>query len=56
MSAIVVTFNRKKLLVQCLSKLLMQTKEIKKIYIVDNASTDGTNKYLKELKFLGNKK
>lgn len=40
--AIVVTYNRKKLLVECLSSILDQTKRVDKLIIVDNNSTDGT--------------
>jgi len=40
--AIVVTYNRKQLLIQCLSALAKQTQPLSKIIIVDNASTDGT--------------
>lgn len=41
--AIVVTYNRKKLLQQCVEKLKNQTKSLD-ILIIDNASTDGTEK------------
>ncbi len=40
--AIVVTYNRKELLMECLDALENQSKPINAIYIVDNASTDGT--------------
>lgn len=40
--AVVVTFNRKKLLVEAIRSLLKQTITPKKIIIVDNASNDGT--------------
>lgn len=40
--AVVVTYNRKELLIQCLSALENQTQTLSKIIIVDNASTDGT--------------
>ncbi|MHA3056496.1 glycosyltransferase [Acinetobacter sp. ANC 5584] len=39
---VVVTFNRKQLLLQCLQALSAQTQQPSKILIVDNASTDGT--------------
>ncbi len=39
---IVVTYNRKELLKQCLKALLTQTRLPDKILVVDNASTDGT--------------
>ncbi|MFR8255336.1 MAG: glycosyltransferase family 2 protein [Ruthenibacterium sp.] len=41
-AAIVVTYNRKELLHQCIEKLLAQQKAACDILIVDNASTDGT--------------
>jgi len=45
--SIVVTYNRKKLLVECLEGLLSQ-KGLEAIILVDNASTDGTYEYLRE--------
>jgi rhamnopyranosyl-N-acetylglucosaminyl-diphospho-decaprenol beta-1,3/1,4-galactofuranosyltransferase len=41
-AAVVVTFNRKALLVECLRALLAQTMPLDRILVVDNASTDGT--------------
>jgi GT2 family glycosyltransferase len=41
-TAIVVTFNRKRLLHNCLHALTMQTCKPDQILVVDNASTDGT--------------
>lgn len=41
-SAVVVTYNRKELLKECLDALLNQTYSLNKIIIIDNASTDGT--------------
>ena len=41
-AAIVVTYNRKDLLYQCVEKLLAQQNVTCDILIVDNASTDGT--------------
>ena len=46
-AAIVVTFNRKHLLLECLETLLSQTYPLASIIIVDNASTDGTYNMLK---------
>ena len=40
---IIVTYNRKKLLLECLKGLLQQTTPIESIYLIDNASTDGTD-------------
>lgn len=46
---VVVTFNKVNLLQECISSLLNQTVEIDKIIIVDNASTDKTQKYLEKV-------
>lgn len=54
--AVVVTYNRKKLLEECLEAILKQSEEIFKIVLVDNNSFDGTYEYLKEKKFLENSK
>lgn len=43
-AAVVVTYNRKEKLIHNLSCLKNQTRSIDKIYIIDNASTDGTEK------------
>ena len=55
-AAVVVTYNRKDLLAQCLRSLLAQTRSIDRIYIIDNASTDGTQDLLKSQGFLENPK
>jgi len=44
--AIVVTYNRKELLLECLKALRKQTRPIDAIYLIDNASSDGTPKIL----------
>ncbi|MDN5374894.1 MAG: hypothetical protein PWP32_1659 [Methanothermobacter sp.] len=46
--AVVVTYNRKELLMDCLEALLKQKRPLDAIYIVDNASTDGTPGSLQE--------
>ena len=50
-AAIVVTYNRKKLLEECLDALLLLNYPSLEIYVIDNASTDGTkrvvSRYLK---------
>lgn len=51
-AAIVVAFNRKKLLAECLDGLLRQSLPLDAIYVIDNASTDGTDSHLKELGYL----
>ena len=50
--AVVVTYNRKKLLIECLESLLKQTRSVDAIYIIDNASTDATPELLKEKGFI----
>ena len=45
-AAVVVTFNRKQLLTECLDALLRQTRKVDAIFIVDNASSDGTKELL----------
>ncbi|MCB0168774.1 MAG: glycosyltransferase family 2 protein [Anaerolineae bacterium] len=44
--AVVVTYNRKELLVECLEALDSQTCPVDQIFIIDNASTDGTYEFL----------
>ena len=46
--AVVVTYNRKELLKECLDALYMQTYRIDEVVLIDNASTDGTDGYVKE--------
>ena len=41
-SCVIVTYNRKELLQECLEAVLNQTYEVNKIYVIDNNSTDGT--------------
>ena len=53
-AAVVVTYNRKILLPECLDGLLNQTAHIDKIIVIDNASTDGTYALLKEKGYLEN--
>ena len=45
--AVVVTYNRKDLLIECLDALCKQTRSIDAMYIIDNFSTDGTASILK---------
>lgn len=51
-AAIVVTFNRKELLLKGLESLINQTHTLDALYIIDNASTDGTHILLQEKGFL----
>ena len=46
--AVIVTYNRKNLLAQCIEAVLQQTKSCD-LLIIDNASTDGTGEFLKTL-------
>lgn len=48
LAAVIVTYNRKELLRRNINMLIKQTREIDKIYIIDNCSTDGTYLMLKE--------
>jgi rhamnopyranosyl-N-acetylglucosaminyl-diphospho-decaprenol beta-1,3/1,4-galactofuranosyltransferase len=45
-TAVVVTFNRRELLRDCLDALAAQTRPVDRIVVVDNASTDGTPELL----------
>jgi rhamnopyranosyl-N-acetylglucosaminyl-diphospho-decaprenol beta-1,3/1,4-galactofuranosyltransferase len=53
-AAVVVTFNRKELLSECLDALLKQSKQLDAIFIVNNASSDGTKSYLQERGYFDN--
>lgn len=44
--AILVTYNRKELLLRCVEAVKRQTLKVDDIFIIDNASTDGTFDYL----------
>lgn len=52
--AVVVTYNRKKLLIECLNAILDQSYQVENIILIDNASTDGTEQALKEKGLLDN--
>ena len=45
---VVVTYNRKELLLECLEAFRKPTRPLQGIYLIDNASTDGTPKLLLE--------
>jgi GT2 family glycosyltransferase len=45
-AAIVVSFNRRALLQECIEALLAQTWPLNAIYVVDNGSNDGSREYL----------
>jgi len=44
--AVVLTYNRKELLQQCLEAIALQTRGCDKVIVVDNASSDGTDEFL----------
>ncbi len=46
--AAVVTYNRKDLLVEALDAVLAQSHPVERLFVVDNASTDGTPELLRE--------
>ena len=50
-ACIVVTYNRLELLKQCINALLHQSFNNFDIIVVNNGSTDGTEKWLKENKY-----
>lgn len=51
-NVVLVTYNRKNLLIEALDAVLNQTYTINKIFCIDNFSTDGTQDYLNEKGFL----
>jgi GT2 family glycosyltransferase len=53
-AVVVVTYNRKKLLAECLDAILAGTRLPDKIILVDNGSTDNTSEFLKEAGYIGN--
>lgn len=52
--AVVVTYNRKSLLMECIDAILSQTKKVDRIILIDNASTDGTQQAVMERGYLDN--
>jgi len=50
--AVVVTYNRKNLLLECLEALQRQTRPIQGIYLIDNASSDETPELLLEKNYI----
>jgi rhamnopyranosyl-N-acetylglucosaminyl-diphospho-decaprenol beta-1,3/1,4-galactofuranosyltransferase len=51
-AAILVTFNRRDLLIRCLHSLVTENAGLQAIFVVDNASTDGTPQLLLEKGFI----
>src|SRR5690349_1565186 len=54
--ALVITWNRKDLLTECVGAILGQTHPIDRLLIVDNGSTDGTRDHLEECGYLNHPK
>lgn len=50
--AVVVTYNRQKLLFECLDAIFRQTYSISRLILVDNCSTDGTSEALAKKGYL----
>jgi len=55
-AAVVVAFNRKELLAECLRRLLSQTHPVNAVFVIDNASKDGPERYLREAGLLAEPK
>jgi rhamnopyranosyl-N-acetylglucosaminyl-diphospho-decaprenol beta-1,3/1,4-galactofuranosyltransferase len=55
-AAVVVTFNRSRLLLECLDALLRQTRPVDQIVLIDNASSDGTTEVLQSKGYLAHPK
>lgn len=53
-AAVVVTYNRKALLLECLNAIMNQSIPVNRIILIDNASTDGTKEALAECGILQN--
>ncbi len=51
-AAVIVTYNRREALAECLDAVLRQTRPVDAVYIIDNDSVDGTPDYLKERGFI----
>lgn len=54
--AVVVTYNRKKLLCECLDAILEQSFPVTGIILIDNCSTDNTEAHLRENRYFENEK
>ena len=53
-AAVVVTFNRNELLTECIDSLVNQTRRVDRIFVIDNASGDGTYEHLLQRGLLSN--
>lgn len=50
-ATVVVTYNRKRLLVECITAIENQSMKPTKLYIIDNASSDGTEEEIAKYEF-----
>ena len=48
-AAVIVTYNRKAMLQRCLRALCTQTAGVPELWVIDNASTDGTAELVAQL-------
>jgi GT2 family glycosyltransferase len=53
-ATVIVTYNRKQLLERCLNAVVCQTIQCDRVFIIDNASDDGTPEFLQEKGYLNN--
>lgn len=51
LGVVIVTYNRLELLKECITACLNQTYSFEKIFVINNASTDGTKEYLDSLEY-----
>ena len=52
--SVIVTYNRKKLLLTALDSVLKQNPQPAKVILIDNHSTDGTESMIKESELMNN--
>ncbi len=52
---VIVTYNRKELLSRCLEAVLRQSYPVSSVFIIDNASSDGTYEYLRDKQLIAKK-
>lgn len=55
-SAVIVTYNRKEMLIDCARNILAQSFSVDKLYLIDNASTDGTHEELQQQGILNDRR
>ena len=55
-ASIIVTYNRKNMLKDCLDSILEQNAPLNMIFIIDNNSNDGTQELLKKEGYIDNPK